>query len=352
MSKRLPVTTAIVVSDRPGVDDRLRDLFDCLAESRIVVTVVREPSEATAQLVMSDSDEVQCVLIEADDLAAPQARAELLAKLHAIAAVPDVEPILLVHGPPVDLVIHAIRSGGGDVVDLDGTDCRNIAAILQRVANRSQERTRLRHNVRGLRTALEDFLKNLIKTERRYIDLERELAARNLRVEQIAELDPNRPPAVLIVEDDRDVADLLVDELEQAGITTFAFVSGEDAVIHTVQMAGRGEALDLALVDARLPGMDGFEAIRRMREAKPSLAAMLMTGFSDTQTAISAADMGVVGYILKPFDDIPALIERIKKRAAQSMHSTRERHYLNEIKQRHEKILLRYRKLAAELEIE
>ena len=318
----------------------------------IVVTVVREPDEATAQLVISESDEVQCVLIEASNMTPGEPRKELLAGVRAIAAVPDIEPVLLARNPPSDLVLQVIRSGGGDVVDPYSDDIGEIAAILQRVADRSQERVALRRNVRGLRTALEDFLKNLIKTERRYIDLERQMAARDHRVEQIAELDPDRPPAVLIVEDDHEVANRLVDALEKAGLTTFAFVSGEEAVINAVQMASRGVAIDLALVDARLPGMDGLEAIRRMREAKPDLAAILMTGYSSAETAISAADLGVVGYVLKPFDDIPALIDRIKTRATEGMNTARERHYLSEIKQRHEKILLRYRKLAAELEID
>lgn len=349
MSKRLPVTTAIIVADGPGVDGRLHELFDRLAEARIVATVVRAADEATAQLVISDSEEIQCVLVEAGDVAAAETRKRLLDVARVIAAVPDIEPVALAHGPPADLVVDFIRAGGGDVVDLDSDDQNRIAAILQRVADRSQDRAALRRHVRGLHTALEDFLKKLIKTERRYIDLERELAARGKRVEQIGEFDPNRPPAILIVEDDRDVANMLVDRLEQAGMSTFAFMSGEEAVINAVKMVKSGEAIDLALVDARLPGMDGIEAIRQMREAKPNLPAILMTGYSDTETAISAADMGVVGFVLKPFDDIPSLIQRVRQRASDSMNKARERHYLTEIKQRHEKILLRYRKLAAEL---
>lgn len=351
LSKSLPVTTAIVVANA-GVDGRLHDLFDCLAEARIVATVVREPDEATAQVVISNIDEVQCVLVEAGDLTSPEGCRELVKNVRLIAAVPDIEPIVLGHDPPADLIIQCIRAGGGDVVNLDTTDPRDIVPILQRVADRSQERALLRRHIRGLRTALEDFLKNLVKTERRYIDLERQLAAREQRVDQIGELDPDRPPAVLIVEDDPDVVNLLVDELERANLTTFAFMSGEEAVVNAVQMSTHGQAIDLALVDARLPGMDGLEAIRRMREAKPDLAAILMTGFSDTETAISAADLGVVGYVLKPFDDIRALIARVRDQASHNMISARERHYLTEIKQRHEKILLRYRKLAAELEID
>ncbi|MCG8418015.1 MAG: response regulator [Proteobacteria bacterium] len=352
MTTKLPVTTAIIVADRPGVEDRLHNLFDQLAQSHIVATVVQDPDEATAQLVITDSKEVQCVLIEADGTPDNESYERILERIHTIAAVPDIEPILIGRSPTPSLVIQTLRAGGGDFIDLDGKELADVARILQRIADRYQERTALRGHVRGLRTALEDFLKNLVQTERRTIDLERQLAARQEGTEPLAQFDPDRAPAVLIIEDDREVADLLIDELEQAGLTTFAFVSGEEAVANVALLTRRGEAIDLALVDARLPGMDGLEAIRRMREYRPNLAAILMTGFSSAETAIGAADLGVVGYVLKPFDDIPALIKRIKERATQSMNSARERHYLTEIKQRHEKILLRYRKLAAELHLD
>lgn len=348
----LPVTTAIVIAGGPEVERRLRGLFALLTDANIVVTVVSAPEEATAQLVMSDSSEVQCVLIDVagsisgDDAAMTR----FLDIVRAITAVPDVTPIVLATRPSADLVIQAFRCGAGDLIDLDEENDNRVTQILQRVADRYQERSEQRKRLRGMRLVLEDFFKNLVKTERRTIDLEHQLALLERGVESLGDFDPNRQPTVYIVEDDRDVADLLVEELEQANLTTYAFVSGEEAVANALKMAKRGEAIDLALVDARLPGMNGLQAIQQLREAKPNLAAILMTGFSDTNTAIGAADLGVVGYVLKPFDDIPGLIRRIKERAMQNMNSTRERHYLTQIKQRHEKILLRYRKLAADLE--
>jgi DNA-binding NtrC family response regulator len=131
---------------------------------------------------------------------------------------------------------------------------------------------------------------------------------------------------------------------------TFAFLSGEDAIMQAEKMASRGQAIDLALVDLRLPGIDGLETVRRLRDKKPGLAAFLMTGFSDVETATSAADLGVVGFVLKPFDDMPQLILRIREQASQAMQRTRDHHYLQRIKERHDKVLSRYRKLAAEID--
>lgn len=112
----------------------------------------------------------------------------------------------------------------------------------------------------------------------------------------------------MVVEDDREVADHLVDHLGEAGLTTFAFVTGEEAVLHAERMSQRGAALDLVLVDIGLPGIDGLEVVRRLRKERPTLAAFLITGYSDPNLTARAADLGV----LKPFDDIKAFIGRVQ----------------------------------------
>jgi len=293
--------------------------------------------------------EVPCVLIDAGHLLTEDECERCLERIRTVAAVPDVEPIVLAPTPSTRFVMRAFRAGAGDFIDLEEETDIHVTQVLQRVADRYQERTHNRKHLLGLRKAMDELLKNLVKTERRSIDLEHQLAIHEQGLDPVSDFHPNRQPTVLIIEDDREVADLLVEKLERVGLTTFAFVTGEEAVASVNHMAGRGEAIDLALVDARLPGMNGLEAIKLMRAAKPQLAAILMTGFSDSATAISAADLGVVGYVLKPFDDIPALVRRVKERATHTMNSARERHYLEQIKQRHEKVLLRYRRLAADL---
>ena len=77
---------------------------------------------------------------------------------------------------------------------------------------------------------------------------------------------------------------------------------------------------------------------------------MLMTGFASAESAIDAADLGVAGYVLKPFGDIDSLIERVRDVATARLNQQRERGYLLRIKKRHAEFLTRYRALAAQLD--
>jgi FixJ family two-component response regulator len=349
-----PITSALVVGGRAARSGRLRGLIDLLANTGVSVALVDTPQEAAARLVLTDADHAPCVFIDVGDVgegSAPASEAE--ARVRAITdTVPLAEPVLVASAPPPGLVIAGHRAGAGDFIDLANETSGGLRAVLDRMAASHHDRLTQRRTVGALRSMIEDFLRDLVKTERRSIDLEHRLAQRERQAaEEIAsDLDADREPTVFIVEDDRDVADTLVDSFEEAGLVTFAFLSGEDALRQADKMANRRQAIDLALVDLRLPGIDGLETVRRLRAKKPGLAAFLMTGFSDVETATSAADLGVVGFVLKPFDDLSALISRVKEQAHLAVARTREHHYLARIKERHDRVLSRYRKLAAEID--
>jgi FixJ family two-component response regulator len=341
-----PITAAIVIARRPALDGALKPLLAILQDLGVPVTGVEKPEDAAARLMLGEKD-MPCLFVEAD---APDLPARLRA-VHDL--VPLASPVLVGRGLTVPLVLSGMRAGAVDVVDLATDHAASVGQVLDRIARLHRDRGAQRKTVSSLRSMIEDFLRDLVKTERRSIDLEHRLA-RSTRssgpIEVLAELDEDRPPTVFLVEDDREVADVLVDEMESVGLTTFAFLNGEEAVAQGDRMSARGEAIDLLLCDLRLPGIDGLETVRRLRLKKPGLAAFLMTGYTDVEAATSAADLGVVGFVLKPFDDIHALVQRIQEQAQQAMSRTREHHYLQRIKERHDHVLQRYRKLAADLD--
>jgi DNA-binding response OmpR family regulator/DNA-binding CsgD family transcriptional regulator len=104
-------------------------------------------------------------------------------------------------------------------------------------------------------------------------------------------------PVVLIVDDVPDNVSLLHDAMEQAGYTVLVALDGASAL----QRAS--EALpDVILLDARMPGMDGFEVARRLKaDAETShIPIIFMTGLTETEHIEAALAAGGVDYVTKP----------------------------------------------------
>jgi PAS domain S-box-containing protein len=117
-------------------------------------------------------------------------------------------------------------------------------------------------------------------------------AARRKRENRSA---PVRSRAViLVVDDNADVREVAVSSLESLGYRMLAAENGPAAL----DVLGRSEPIDLLLVDMAMPGMNGVELIKRARERRPSLRAMLVTGYADT-TAFSPAQGDLV--LQKPY---------------------------------------------------
>lgn len=77
----------------------------------------------------------------------------------------------------------------------------------------------------------------------------------------------------------------------------------------------RNEEIDLVLTDIRMPGMDGLTMLQKMKEQKPNLRRLVMSAYSESEFFLQAIDLGVDGYIVKPFlkDKILEAIEKSAK---------------------------------------
>lgn len=352
MSIEVP-ETVIVVAARGwsgGAAAALRELVERLVGAGVETAMVADAGEAARALI---DDEGAVVMVDVDDaargLTTPEVAAARIAEVAA--AVPDAAPVAVAQRPPVPLVIACLRAGAADFVDLGAESFEITAGALAQAAARRAAGGAQKRAVAQLREMLEEMLRDLVKTERRSIDLEKQLAAQAGRSSDApSDVDAERAPVVMVVEDDREVADYLVDHLEDIGLTTFAFVTGEEAVAQAERMSQRGQALDLVLIDIGLPGIDGLEVVRRLRKDRPGLAAFLITGYSDPSLTARAADLGIVGFVLKPFDDAKLFISRVRDEAAAAMARTRDNGYLQRIKNRHERVLGQYRLLLADID--
>lgn len=114
---------------------------------------------------------------------------------------------------------------------------------------------------------------------------------------------------VLIVDDQFGIRILLNEILEKEGYKTFQAANGLEA------LALLKEEPDLVLLDMKIPGMDGIEILRRMREEEIEIKVIIMTAYGELGMIQEAESLGALTHIAKPFDiqDIRNLVkEHIK----------------------------------------
>ena len=122
---------------------------------------------------------------------------------------------------------------------------------------------------------------------------------------------------VLVADDERPIRFLMEKELPRAGCIVTQAESGEDALERL-----RDEEFDVVLLDLKMPGMGGMEALRRIRESGAGAEVVVLTGHPDVTTAIEAMKLGAYDYLTKPFK--LAEVEVVLRRAAERRRLTRE----------------------------
>ena len=130
------------------------------------------------------------------------------------------------------------------------------------------------------------------------------------------------PRRILICEDEDAIRDLLVINLTRAGYEAIGAASGEDAIETFSKENGR---FDVALLDVMLPGIDGFEVLRRLRAQSQTLGIIMLTAKTQEIDRINGLMTGADDYVTKPFSpsELIARIDALCRRigAAQSAFS-------------------------------
>jgi DNA-binding NtrC family response regulator len=114
-------------------------------------------------------------------------------------------------------------------------------------------------------------------------------------------------PTILIVDDDEVIQETLFDVLKKKGYDIFVAGSGKGA-LETIKK----NVIDLVLLDMRLPDVDGLDVLKKVKETDSEILVIMMTAYSDIQTAVAAMKSGAYHYINKPFelDELKLLIEK------------------------------------------
>ena len=103
-------------------------------------------------------------------------------------------------------------------------------------------------------------------------------------------------PRILVVDDEASIRDLLAKTLALAEYDVDVAADGRSALERM-----RLYPYDLLIADLRMPGMDGLAVIREAKRYKADLPVLIITGYSTESSAIEAVNLGVAGYLTKPF---------------------------------------------------
>ncbi len=117
---------------------------------------------------------------------------------------------------------------------------------------------------------------------------------------------------VLVVDDEEDFADALVTQLNRRGFRASAVFSGEAAVASV-----QAREFDAVVLDLRMPGMDGLQALQEIRRADPLVEVLVLTGHGTVAAGIGGMRLGAADFLQKPvpIDTLCTAIEAAAERA-------------------------------------
>jgi DNA-binding NtrC family response regulator len=110
---------------------------------------------------------------------------------------------------------------------------------------------------------------------------------------------------VLLVDDEEDFLSTLAERLETRGLKVNTVTNGEQAVARAEK-----EGFDLIVLDLAMPGMDGLETLKRIKEKQPDAEIIILSGQGSIKTSIEAMKLGAEDFMEKPVN-ISELLDKI-----------------------------------------
>jgi len=148
--------------------------------------------------------------------------------------------------------------------------------------------------------------------------------------EKLSEKDQRKgsKPEVMIVDDDRCLCESLEMILEGVGYEVVSVYNGADAL----QTAQEHE-FDAAIIDIRLPDIDGVEVLRLLREKDTNMGIMMVSGEATVETAVGSLNQGADAFFIKPVNakDLISRLERITRFKAAQREIERQRRLLDDL---------------------
>jgi DNA-binding NtrC family response regulator len=123
---------------------------------------------------------------------------------------------------------------------------------------------------------------------------------------------------ILVIDDDEHVRQSMARVLELEGYHVDTAKTGAEAVEKS-----KLNFYNLALIDIRLPDMEGTELLTAMRDTVPRMVKVMVTGYPSVKNAIDAVNKGADGYVTKPITDIDTFLQTIKEHLRKQEESER-----------------------------
>jgi DNA-binding NtrC family response regulator len=102
---------------------------------------------------------------------------------------------------------------------------------------------------------------------------------------------------VLLVDDETEFLETLVKRLKKRKLDVTSAESGKDA-LRVLQET----AIDVVVLDVRMPDMDGLETLREIKKIRPSVEVIMLTGHANVEVAMEGMELGAFDYLMKPMD--------------------------------------------------
>jgi len=135
------------------------------------------------------------------------------------------------------------------------------------------------------------------------------------------------PPVLLVADDDEVARELLAEVLTSEGYRVRVAAGGAESV-----RLAETEPIDLALIDLRMPDLDGLAVLKRLTTSQPGLPVVILTAFASIETAIEAVRAGAYDYLSKPFrmEEIKVVVRRTLEARRLARENLQYRHELKE----------------------
>jgi DNA-binding NtrC family response regulator len=115
------------------------------------------------------------------------------------------------------------------------------------------------------------------------------------------------PAKILVIDDDESIRKVLASILQDKGYVADTAKDGEEAIKKT-----KNNFYNLALIDIRLPDMEGIELLHKLKDSTPKMIKIILTGYPSLDNAIDAVNKGADGYLIKPVN-MSVLNEKIEE---------------------------------------